>query len=137
VRGSPFLRSLLALALLLAAAPLVWRITHGREASTTAVAEAGPQTKSIRLQVTFTQLPLSFRVLHLGKEVWSATSRTPEIEQNLSIPYPPEGVDLEFELAWPERTVCAMRVQLTDPDGQEYERTIWGEGKTSEVLTFP
>jgi hypothetical protein len=137
VRGSPFFRSVLTFGLLLAVAPLVWRLTHAQERAAKPVAERVPEVSTIRLRLTFSHLPDSLRLLHLGKEVWSALPRTLELERSLSLSYPPEGVDLEFQLQWPENTPCAMRVRLTDPSGREHERTLWGEGKTSDVLTFP
>jgi hypothetical protein len=31
----------------------------------------------------------------------------------------------------------AAQVRLTDPEGTDHVRYLWGEGPTSDVLTFP
>jgi hypothetical protein len=94
--------------------------------------------REIQLKLTFTVPPSSVRVRHLGKEIWSTNPVGHEVEQTVNIPFPKEGVDLEFEAKFPDGApLAAMRVQLTDPDGGEYERTCWGTGEIDEVLTFP
>ncbi len=94
--------------------------------------------KEIELQLTFTTQPRSVRVLHLGKEVWSEAAPTAELERKLQVPFPKQGVDLQFEVAFPENTpLAAMRVRLTDPEGESYEKSLWGEGRIDDVLTFP
>jgi hypothetical protein len=87
--------------------------------------------------MNFTTPPARFSVLSLGKEVWTDSAPAAEAEHDLSLVFPKEGVDLQFDLAWPDGTRAAARVRLTAPDGTTYEKFIWGEGAASEVLTFP
>lgn len=77
------------------------------------------------------------RVLHLGEEVWRETAPGAEIERELRVPFPQEGIELQFEVAWPEETLGAMRARLTTPDGTEMDRSVWGKGAVTEVVSFP
>ena len=138
MRGSPLLRSFIALAILLGLGfPLRYLL---RADDTPAVASAPPATPAaapITLQLSFTTAPARFAVLSLGKEIWSETAPALEVEHSLTIAWPKEGVDLQFDIAWPVGTRAAARVRLTDPQGGEYEKAVFGEGPATEVLTFP
>lgn len=140
MRGSPLLRAVIAFFCILALGYPIWTLTEAgtpplpAEESTPAPAE---QKESIRLQLSFTTPPDSVKVRHLGEEVWSVTSPGEEAEKEVSLDYPKEGVDLEFDVEWSGDTLSAMRVVLTDPEGTEHEKSLWGRGETSEVLTFP
>ena len=124
--------------MLLALAPALWRLTHAAEkARPSAVVSPTAVRNTIRLHLTFAPRPSSFRVLHLGKAVWSATVGNNEMEQTLEVPFPEQGIDLEFQIAWPEDVVGALRVRLTDPKHREHDKSVWGRGATTEVLTFP
>ena len=60
------------------------------------------------------------------------------MEKELFLPYPKEGIDLAFDLHWPaSSSVAALRVTFAGPDGETVEKSIWGSGDVSEVLTFP
>jgi hypothetical protein len=76
------------------------------------------------------------RVLSLGEPVWTESSPATQVERDIPMAYPKEGVDLQFELDWPEGTSAAARVTLTDPAGTEHTGFIWAKGATTEVLTF-
>lgn len=137
MRGSPLLQALAAFgAILLAGWPL-WRLTHDAAASPPAQAVvAAPRQEAIHLQLSFTAAPSAVKVLHLGEEVWSAASPGAEVERELRLAFPEEGIDLQFEVVWPGDALCAMRARLTDPAGGEHERSVWGRGEVSEVVTF-
>ncbi len=142
MRGSPLLRALLAFGLILLCALPLARLTTARavrsEPTTPAEGAGSAAIREIQLKLTFTALPSAVRVRHLGRDIWSAKPTAAEIEQTVKIPFPKEGVDLEFEAKFPDGApLAAMRVQLTDPDGGEHERTCWGTGEIDEVLTFP
>lgn len=137
MRGSPLFQALIAFVVILLAGWPLWRLTHGAAASVPPpAAVAAVEEKSLRLQLTFTTAPASVTVLHLGEKVWSAANPGVEAEFELRLPFPKEGVDLQFAIAWPGDSLCAMRARLTGPDGREHERSIWGAGEVSEVVTF-
>jgi len=136
VRGSPLFRAFLVFCAILSLGYPLHRLTQ-----TTTVADAVPlltKTQKIGLLLTFTTRPDSIRVSHLGKEVWSEMGVNGLLKKELFLPYPKEGIDLAFDLQWPaSSSIAAMRVNFTGPDGESIEKSIWGSGDVSEVLTFP
>ena len=139
MRGSPLLRAAIAFLVLLALGIPLWRLTHAAE-PTQAQTQPAPATeaKAIHLQLDFTLAPKKIQVLHLGKEVWSEDAPAAEIERDLKIAYPDQGVDLQFHIEWPDDPpLAAMRAKLTDPAGDTHEKSLWGKGVVDDVLTFP
>ena len=137
MRGSPLLRAILAFLVIASMGLPLWRLTHATASQNAApVAPEIPATE-IRLQLAFTNPPSSVKVLHLGREIWHEPTPTAELEHQLALPYPKEGIDLEFHITWSNDALAAARVTLTDPSGELHERSLWGRGEVSEVLTFP
>ncbi len=90
------------------------------------------------MHLTFTAVPKSFLIRHLDEEVWKGAAPEADMEQDVSLDYPAEGVDLQFHIEWPEDgPMAALRVQLTDPAGDTHEKSVWGKGIVDEVVTFP
>jgi hypothetical protein len=142
VRGSPLIRALIVFLAILALGFPLRELTRGNAApqenpADTAAEVKTPEVNAVGLQLTFTLVPTSLRVLHLGKEVWKADSPSAEMEAELKLEFPKEGVDLQFEIEWPGDTLAAMRAILTDPEGNPHEKTVWGSGPVTEVVTFP
>ena len=139
MRGSPLLRAAIAFFILLSLGWPLWQMTHGEDAERApepVAAPAGP--KEIHVQLTFTRAPESVKVSHLGKEILRESAPAEEIERDLKLAYPDEGVDLRFEIEWPAgASLAAMRVKLTDPSGEDHEKGVWAKGPADEVLTFP
>lgn len=139
MRGSPLFRALIAFAVLLSLGYPLWRLTRVADAPT-APPPAAPVTapKAIGLHLNFTLAPKSLAVRHLEKEVWKETAPTLDMEREVQLVYPAEGVDLQFHIDWPdEGSLAALRVTLTDPAGDTHEKSIWGKGAVDAVLTFP
>lgn len=139
MRGSPLLRAALAFLAILALGWPLRELTGNVRAPEAPAAAATPApAKEIELQLTFTTVPLSVRVRFLGREVWSDAAPAAEIARTLPIPFPPEGVDLQLEVAFPDGApLAAMRARLTDPEGETHEKALWGTGRIDDVLTFP
>ena len=136
MKGSPLLRALIAFAFIALAGVPLWKLTTVDGAvAAPAQAEAGAVPVSLRL--TFSAAPESFAISHLGKVVWADTSNKSDTTLDLALPFPKEGVDLVVKVAWPGDKEGALRIRLTDPDGDEHDKTIWGRGKMEEVITFP
>ena len=139
MKGSPLLRAALAFFIILSLGWPLWQMTRGDDAERPPApvsAPAGPG--KIYMQLTFTRAPERVKVSHLGHEIWSESMPAEEIERDLQLAYPEEGVDLRFEIAWPPGApLAAMRVKLTDPSGGEHEKGVWAKGPADEVLTFP
>lgn len=141
MRGSPLLRALLAFFIIGLMGWPLWQLTKPQEvAASTPAPQAEPSAaaKAIGLHLTFTTVPKSFVIKHLDKEVWKATAPAADMEQQMKFDYPAEGVDLQFHVEWPEGApLAAMRVQLTDPAGDQHEKSVWGKDTVDEVVTFP
>jgi hypothetical protein len=139
MRGSPLLRAAIAFLVLLALGIPLWRLTHAAEPAQAQTQPApAVEAKAIHLQLDFTLAPKKIQVLHLGKEVWSEDAPAAEIERDLKIAYPDQGVDLQFHIEWPDDApLAAMRAKLTDPAGDTHEKSLWGKGVVDDVLTFP
>jgi len=138
MRGSPLVRMALAFLVILLLGWPLRELTGGSSQTTSAGAATPVPVKEIELQLSFTIVPKTVRVLHLGKEVWRDAAPAAEIERKLRVPFPKEGVDLQFEVEFPEaKPLAAMRARLTDPAGETHEKSLWGTGRIDEVLTFP
>lgn len=139
MRGSPLVRAALAfLVILLLGWPLRELTGEGPVGKAHAAGATPVPTQEIELQLSFTTAPKSVRILHLGREVWSDAAPAVEIERKLQVPFPKEGVDLQFEVEFPDGApLAAMRVRLTDPAGEIHEKSLWGTGRIDDVLTFP
>jgi hypothetical protein len=135
------LRALLAFIIIGLMGWPLWQLTRPQEvmASTPEPKPAAPSAaKAIGLHLTFTTVPKSFVIRHLDKEIWKATAPEADMEQQVTLAYPDEGVDLQFHIEWPEDApLAALRVQLTDPAGDQHEKSVWGKGVVDEVVTFP
>lgn len=140
MHGSPLLRTVVVILLLLAAGVPLWRMTHESAAASVIPLVAGPEAQSqVRLAVAFAQKPLRFEVSYLGKPVWQSELMTSlTAEKEIAMTYPKEGVDLEFKVAWPPGTpLCAARLSVAANDSEPVEKTLWGRGQVDDVLTFP
>ena len=140
MRGSPLLRALLAFIIIALLGIPLWQLTRpGVVVAMPALQAPKPEVaKAIHLHLTFTAVPKKFTVSNLDKVIWEATTPEADMEQDVSMAYPSEGIDLQFHIEWPEDgPLSALRVQLTDPAGDMHEKSIWGKGVTDEVVTFP
>ncbi len=139
MRGSPLLRALCAFVIIAALGWPLWHLTRPAEVV------AGPanplpvvEGKAIGLQLDFTTPPKSFAVRHLEKDVWVDSAPQSQMERELPLVFPENGVDLVFHFEWPDDApLAAARVRLTDPHGDVHEKSVWGQGTVDEVLTFP
>ncbi|MDR3403209.1 MAG: hypothetical protein P4L99_11995 [Chthoniobacter sp.] len=140
MRGSPLVRALLSFIVIALLGWPLWQLTRPEADAAPAPQVAAPVTikKAIHLHLTFTSVPKSLAVKHLDEEVWKVTAPEAEMEKDVSLDYPAEGVDLQFHIEWSEDgPLSAMRVELTDPAGDTHEKSVWGKGIVDEVVTFP
>jgi hypothetical protein len=141
MRGSPLARALLAFLIIGLLGWPLWRLTRPVEAE--AAAPASPaavpeEKKAIQLHLNFTTVPKGFLIRHLDNDVWKVDAPEADMEHEVSLVYPQEGVDLQIHIDWPDDApLSAARVQLTDPAGDIHDKTVWGKGAVDEVVTFP
>ena len=134
--GSPLFRAVLAFVALAALGWPVWRLTHGYASAP--AAEVATAVKTAHVTIAFTLPPRGVKLRHLGREIWSEANPPGEVGHDLALPWPKEGVDLEFQIDWPaDAPLAAARVRVTDPDGREHEKSIFSKGPADAVLTFP
>ena len=139
MKGSPLLRACIAFLLIALAGIPLWKLTRA-DATVAAPAKAETVAAGVSLRLTFSAPPENFTISHLGKVVWedrSHGSHTTYESHELALPFPKEGVDLVVKVKWPGEAEGALRLRLTDPDGNEHDKTIWGRGEMEEAVTFP
>ena len=141
MRGSPLARALLAFLIIGLLGWPLWQLTRAEdvEAAAPSPAPAAPAIKkAIQLHLTFTTAPKSFVIRHLDEDVWKVDAPEADMEHEVSLEYPDEGVDLQFHIEWPDDApLSAARVQMTDPAGDTHDKSVWGKGVVDEVVTFP
>jgi hypothetical protein len=143
MKGSPPLRALLTLGVLLALAWPLFRITQPASAGEHPLGEAAAAEKSaatvanIPLVLNFTRGAERIELRHLGEVVWSKDNPAAREALELNIPFPPEGIELGVQVQWTPGALSALRLQLTTPEGKELERSVWGEEATETIVSFP
>lgn len=140
MKGSPLLRALVLLGvLLLLSWPLSVLTRRGDEKSLDAAAEiaAVPVVSRIPLVLTFSQTAARVEVSHLGKVVWSVDRPGRRAETALEVSFPKEGIELSVAVQWEGESEGALRLQLSGPDGTEYDRSVWGAKTLEAVVAFP
>ena len=139
MKGSPLLRALIAFVCIALAGVPLWKLTRA-DATVAAPSQAETAVAKVTLRLTFSAAPERAEVRHLGKVVWAnETNRSHPTDEShdLALPFPKEGVDLVVKIAWPSDEEGAVRLRLTDPEGEEHDKTVWGRGEMEEVVTFP
>jgi len=134
MRGSPLLRAGLVLfALLLLLFPL-HSLTSRRPVLG---AVGGPAPRStLHLTITATTFPFRFSISHLGREVWAGESDASSRAKDLTLAFPPEGIDLLVEASWAEKKETAVRLEVARDAGAPMAKTLWGTERVNDVLSF-
>lgn len=140
MRGSPLLYAILAFVCIGLLGIPIQRLTGATSAEPAPVAPERSEPAAaakVPIVLEFTTVPRAARVKHLGKIIWSSDQPEMKAEAEFDLPWPEEGVDLLFEVTWPDDApLSAARVTITSPEGEEQIRSIWGQGQATEVFTF-
>ena len=137
MRGSPLLRVLLVVVALLGVLwPLRSLTTHRAENSSVLSQTAATPESNVHLALTSTSFPFTFEVSHLGKTIWKGEAGANSIARDVTMAFPPEGVDLLVDAKWQGDKQGAVKVDVTVDDGDAVTRTLWGNGSVNGVLTF-
>lgn len=139
MRGSPFIRALVMLAVLLALLVPIRHLTGRREIprpEPVTNASSAETEHSTPIEITTSRIPCRFSIRHLGKMVWSGELTSANASKEIPLAFPTEGIDLVVEAIWQGNEPAAFRVHVESPTGASDEQTIWGEGRASDVLTF-
>jgi hypothetical protein len=139
MQGSPLFRTALVVAVLLL---LLFPLMHLTKAPTaTQAATSLPpevnKTRKIHLQLASTRLPLHFELIHLGRTIWSGEATENEIQKEIEIKFPKEGIDLELKGRWNGgNALGAVKLTVTPDSAEPIEKTVWAKEDFDEVLTF-
>ena len=135
MRGSPLVQAaLVILGLLLLLFPL-HSLTERHTAATAPTATPRP-TKHVQLSLR-TTAPCRFTISYLGRPVWEGAnvSGEKEIKKEVDIDFPKEGIDLVVDVTWETKELAAAEISIA-VDGNEMQKTLWGQGSASDVVTF-
>ena len=136
MRGSPLFRaSLVLFALLLLLLPL-HRLTSGRRNVATVRASPIAPAAIVRLTITCTSVPFRFEISHLGKTIWKGESNEISSSRNLTMHFPPEGIDLGVRASWSNAGETALRIDVVRGDDTPIVKTLWGTDHVDDVVTF-
>jgi hypothetical protein len=136
MRGSPLLRlSLVVIGLLAVLWPLHSLTTHRAEKSAPPQIASTPES-NVHLVLTSTPFPLTFEVSHLGKTIWKGEATESSVARDVTMQFPPEGIDLLVDAKWQGDKQGAVKIDVTVDNGDTMTRTLWGTGSVSGVLTF-
>ena len=137
MHGSPLLRTLGVVAILLLTAFPLWKLTHPRAASIPIVSSTVTAQTKVEIGLIFVKPPKAFQLLHLGQMIWESRSPAETATQVFDMDFPKEGIDLEIKASWPEGTkVSAVQVSVTPGTRDPIRKSAWGQSTLDEVLTF-
>jgi hypothetical protein len=137
VTGSPLLRAFVALGVLLLMLVPMRSFTSARARQAAAPAAAPAKETLAHLEIVSTKAPFTYAVAHLGKVVWQGKAAASPVATDLKLPIPPEGIDLSLTITWNEPGEAAAKLSVSHEDNDPVERTVWGDGSASDVLTYP
>lgn len=116
--------------------PLRSLTTHPRRAPAPPAVESRGETVSVHVVLSSTQAPFHFEIAHLGKPVWTGDAAENEVEKDIEMRFPKEGVDLLVDGSWVDSGPAVLKVAVTPAEGDTVTKMLWGEKSVSNVLTF-
>jgi hypothetical protein len=138
VTGSPLVRALVALGVLLLLLVPLRSFTTARTKPAVVAPSATPAAETLaHLEIVSTKTPFTYAVSHLGKIVWQGTAAASPVETDVRLSIPPQGIDLSLSVTWNEPGEAAAKLIVTHDNNDPVERTVWGDGSASDVLTYP
>jgi hypothetical protein len=139
MRGLPLLRAALTLCALLALGWPLQVITRpaAENVAGPATAPVSDAVSKLPLKLTFSRTAKSAELLYSGKRVWFAEKPGVAVSLSLDLPFPKEGIELEARVEWEGEEQSALRLQLVTPEGDEIDRSVWGQGALQSIVPFP
>lgn len=142
MKGSPLLRAAVTLCVLLALSWPLKVITRPAEDVAPPVQEAPPALvpsagSQLPLKITFSRPAKNAELLYSGKRIWFAERPPVSVSVTLDIPFPQEGMELEVRAQWEDEEQSALRLQLTTPQGDEIDRSVWARQTLQVIVPFP
>jgi hypothetical protein len=135
MRGSPLVQAVFVVAVLFLLLIPLHRLTQ-REQRPPEQPVVSVAPKQVHLAIRTTAVPCRFQITFLGKTLWAEEASTPELAKDFNIDFPKEGIDLVVDAKWETKALAAIEITLLLPDGTAINKTLWGQGTASDVLTF-
>jgi hypothetical protein len=138
MRGSPLLQVLgLAIALLLLGLPLHYLTSAARDQTLPANSDTpASNLQQLELKLVSSTVPYTFEIRFLGKPLWAGTGQRATETKTFQVPFPAEGVDLSVDAHWATPGMAALQLTVTPSNQPPLSRTLWGDGKISDTITF-
>jgi hypothetical protein len=139
MRGSPLLRAVLVVLVLLALLVPLHTLTNRRSEAAAPLQQAAGSSaakRKVRLELTSTTVPFKYQITNGGEPIWSGESASTTVATDLELEFPSEGIDLVLDASWIEQKPTAVRLALIPQGSGTIAKTIWGTTSVSEVLTF-
>ena len=136
MRGNPFIRLFIVIALFAVAAFPLWQLTAGKTFEPVQATAVVPEaTQPTRLEVTCSQPANEFIVRHLGKVVWQGKGLRAATE----LPLPSDSFDLQVEAAWNPvgEAENAFRLQVIRDEMPLLDSTLWARDRIEDTITVP
>ena len=136
------LRAALTLCALLALSWPLSVITRPAQEVATPVQESSPASvpvagSKLPLKITFSRPATNAELLYSGKRIWFAERPPLSVALTLEIRFPQEGIELEARAQWDDEEQSALRLQLTTPEGDEIDRSLWARQTLQVIVPFP
>jgi hypothetical protein len=138
MRGSPLLQVLgLAIALLLLGLPLQYLTSAARDQTLPVNSEIpASNLQQLELKLVSSTVPYTFEIRFLGKPLWAGTVQRATETKTFQVPFPAEGIDLSVDAHWSSPGMAAVQLTVTPSNQPPLSRTLWGDGKISDTITF-
>ena len=139
MRGSPLVRAILVVIVLLTLLVPLRTLTSRRSEAATPQAQTphdSSEKKKFRLELTSTTIPFKFRITSGGETIWNGESNSTTVATDAELKFPSEGIDLVMDASWAEQKETAVRLALIPPNSAPIVKTVWGTTGVAEVMTF-
>lgn len=95
------------------------------------------EIRALEMEFQFSREVRTMQIMHLGRELLKMERPSLSEVRTVSLPFPKEGIELVFRVEAEGKGVTAVRCRLRLPNGESYERSVWGADLIEEVIAFP
>ncbi len=114
------------------------RLTSAPAPAVAAAVSSKDAAVPVHMELESSRAPFSFEISNLGKVLWKGDASEKLVSRDAPMVFPKEGVDLHVTVAWPGDSAReAVKLAVTPANDAASEKTLWGEKKVDDVLTFP
>ena len=139
MRGSPTLHLALLIALFIALAVPLARLTSAKPVTTVAAMKVDSKSVPVRVKVRFAHAPTSIALKMGVRDLLAGVEReTSSMETETALSLPKEGIELHAAATWPAGTPETALTIILEPSEQDaVAQTIWSNAASlDEVVLF-